>query len=977
MLSKYMQAPYIDTLFGLATPALIISVVYLSLLSVFLLVARKNGTIKIEYVKVNELMQGDRNKIIISLVGYGFYIFSCIYLPEFLGEDNIILSISETYLRFETLVFVLIFMFLGTALLNNTNRETHITTSNGILRILIWLSLGTGILDGQLDYTYWKNFVIIICSWGINVLFFLVKIVPVQGNTYNPERFDLIPYGAVNSPNDLFPSHKNQAEAIAEIISTSSSEPFSICLSGEWGTGKTSVINGAISLLQNNDNAPYDVIHINALELDNKKTVLTYLLTKIRENLKARGVYVGINSEYKEFVSSFTGSLTSEAMGTLLQSQLSNDEDYRAQKKNLEEIFELVYRNGKLVVIVDDIERCDKNTAREYLFLIKEVATMKGCVSVFVTDYNMLNGIVSNDGTTTSSPDFLNKFFNYKIDLLEEQPSDILAFYDGYFNQNDPSFWAIYKLICKSPSTWYKEAIAGLRANLQELEDDEKRCHYSQEDRKIKAHQVQQQKDCLMLFTRLLKNPRNVAKFYNVFRNHVRTCGKSLVLSSNSNEVTKYISSRNIGQVLYLLSFMEVFLPNEHKQLKKHGSQYIDPPLYGAITIEDLNKRLVVELAQGLIFGGYFKYGRVDGYIKADIRKFIKHYLAGNTNLHQLLNPFTSQEEEYLSAISQNDRPFIETHWLEMMMMVLQSVPSKENGITNNWRNDKFRFLLDFAASQAKSGNWTSDNLFSVFDSKLHSERYWAEGTGLMQIFLEHLENHPVYARPSKEKKEDFHEFISRYAYTRFGTVHKLMYYLIPLNVDTDQLKNIHENLLNSNNTLSQNIQRFLKKAATIIPEYSCSSEDWYINLVELTDKINALLVSQGIDKYSDVKHDVAHMMDTLKEFQCLEKVTAWIGEKNTVTGLPAITDHLDNLDAYIDYFERALTDQSSNAEEENELRRSFTNFFMNLQQCEGITLTKKQSDRLHRLIEKFVEEFYVSSLPYRRTLLNIPEKKP
>ena len=232
MLSKYMQAPYIDTLFGLATPALIISVVYLSLLSVFLLIARKKGTIKIEYVKVNELMQGDRNKMIISLIGYGFYIFSCIYLPEFLGEDNIILSISETYLRFETLVFVLIFMFLGTALLNNTNRETHITTSNGILRILICLSLVTGILDGQLDYTYWKNIVIIICSWGINVLFFLVKIVPVQGNTYNPERFDLIPYGAVNSPNDLFPSHKNQAEAIAEIISTSSSEPFSICLSG-------------------------------------------------------------------------------------------------------------------------------------------------------------------------------------------------------------------------------------------------------------------------------------------------------------------------------------------------------------------------------------------------------------------------------------------------------------------------------------------------------------------------------------------------------------------------------------------------------------------------------------------------------------------------------------------------------------------------------------------------------------------------
>ena len=136
MLSKYMQAPYIDTLFGLATPALIISVAYLFLLSVFLLIAQKKGTIKIEHIKVNELMLGDRNKMIVSLVGYVIYIFSCIYLPEFLGEGNIILSISETYLRFETLVFVLIFMFFGTALLNNTNRETHIKTSNSILRIL-------------------------------------------------------------------------------------------------------------------------------------------------------------------------------------------------------------------------------------------------------------------------------------------------------------------------------------------------------------------------------------------------------------------------------------------------------------------------------------------------------------------------------------------------------------------------------------------------------------------------------------------------------------------------------------------------------------------------------------------------------------------------------------------------------------------------------------------------------------------------
>ena len=670
MLIKYIQAPYIDTLFGLATPALILSVVYLLVLSVFLVVAHKREILKVELVDMSSLMQGDRNRIIVSLVGYGAFILSCIFLPTFLGEENIILDISETYLKFETLTFVLLFVFFCTAFINNTNRETHIKASNSILHYLIWVSLGTGILSGQLDYTYWKNIVVIFCAWGVNALFFLIDISSVQEDTDNPARFDLVPYGAVKSSIELFPFHKKQAETIVDIISRSSQDPFSICLSGGWGTGKTSVINGVIELLKPTKDRPYDFIYINALELDDKKTVLAYLMTQIREKLKSRGVYVGINSEYKEFVSTFAGSLTSDAIGNFLQNRLSSDDDYRAQKLNLEEVLERTYKNGKLIVVVDDIERCDRSTAREYLFLIKEVATMRSCVSVFVTDYDMLNRIVS-DKKVSKSSDFLNKFFNYKIDLVDEAPEDILAFYDGYFNQKDSAFWSIYRVICKSPGTWYNDAIAGLTTDLRKLEDDESHYRQNSEDQKILAQKVRDQKDCLSLFVQLMQNPRNVAKFYNVFRNHALNCCKNLHLSSNSDKVSKYISSRNIGQVLYLLSFMEVFLPFEYERLKKHGPRFIDPLLYGINTSKNVNKRLVVELAQGLVFGGYFEFGKLDGYIKEDTKKFIMNFLSGNTELYQLVNPFTSQEEEWLNAISKPDDQIIRNHWREMVIMVL------------------------------------------------------------------------------------------------------------------------------------------------------------------------------------------------------------------------------------------------------------------------------------------------------------------
>lgn len=976
MLGQYIQAPYINTIFGLATPALIISVVYLFVLASLLIFAKKKGALKIELGKFHKLMKGNKNKIIISMIGYVVFIFSCINLPEFLGEENIIIKISETYLKFETLVFILLFVFLCTAFLNNTNRETHIKAANCIFRYLIWISLGTGILFGQIEYTYWKNVVVIVCAWVLNGMFFFIDISSIQDTVDNLAKFDLIPYGAVKSTDALFPSHKKQAEDIVNIISNSSANPFSICLSGEWGTGKTSVINGVAEMLKETEDNPYDIIYINALEIDNKKTLLAYLMAQIREKLKSRGVYVGINSEYKEFAASFAGTMTSSAIGTFLQKKLANNDDYREQKAALEKVLERTYQNGKLVVIVDDIERCNRKTARECLFLIKEVATMRSCVSLFVTDYDMLNKLVSNGKASNSTHDFLNKFFNYKIDLREEDPKDILTYYDGFFNQKDPAFWSIYSVICKSPGTWYNEAVAGLTAKLKELEDNSNHYLFEEDKQKQLEIKIQQQKECLSLYTHLMQNPRNVAKFYNVFRNYALYCEKQLHLCSNNDDVSKYIDSRNIGQVLYLISFIEVFLPAEYKQLKRMGAHYLDYPLEAINSISNTNRRLLIEFTHGLIFGAYFEFKELGGYIKEDIWKFVEHFLSRDTELYQLINSFTSQEEKWMNAIDASNYQLIEENWDEIVLAVLQKVPNRETGITNAWRNKRFLFLLEFAEEQIKTGNWPSDKLFSLFDSELHIERSWALGTGLMQTFWKHIEKSMTHKRPSKERANDFCVFVSHYAYARASTLYKLAHYLIPSNsaVKTD---NIQEYLLNSNNPFSENLVEFLKKIGDAIPDFSFSSEGWYSNLLELTNKIKEYLVSQGIADYSDMSEDILHMLDTAEEFRCLEKIVSWVGvEGETDSRVAVLEDNIDNIDVLIDFFDKGFNELPSDIREQRELEKKFTNLFKRLQQAEGLTLTKEQLRHLHQLVEKFVELFGISSLPYRKTLLNISVKE-
>ena len=62
MLDRYIQVPYIKTIFGLATPALIISVIYLLTLIGFLYLAKKKDLVRIGITDVSKLMQGDKTK---------------------------------------------------------------------------------------------------------------------------------------------------------------------------------------------------------------------------------------------------------------------------------------------------------------------------------------------------------------------------------------------------------------------------------------------------------------------------------------------------------------------------------------------------------------------------------------------------------------------------------------------------------------------------------------------------------------------------------------------------------------------------------------------------------------------------------------------------------------------------------------------------------------------------------------------------
>ena len=422
---------------------------------------------------------------------------------------------------------------------------------------------------------------------------------------------------------------------------------------------------------------------------------------------------------------------------------------------------------------------------------------------------------------------------------------------------------------------------------------------------------------------------------------------------------------------------MEVCLPDEYEQLKKRGAQYIECPLYGINTVKNANRRLLIELSQGLIFGEYFEFEKPNGYIKEDIRRFIENFLSRKVELHELIDPFTSNEQKWINAINERNYQMIENYWEEMILMVFQKVPNEKSNINNAWRNEKFLFLLEFAEEQVKTCIWKSDKLFSIFDSDLNTERYWSLGKGLMQTFWDHLHKSSVYTKPSNDSVNKFNTFISHYAYTRVSTIYKLAHYLIPLNNDAAKTDNIQEYMLDSNRTFINNISRFLNKFEEIIPDFSYTGKKWFERFKELANTVNDYIISKGIANYSDIKNDIENMFDSLEELKSLENIIKWVGLDRTDISKDTVFQVISgDVDEMIEYFNKQFGEESSQTDTQRDIEREFSNFFIKLRDAEGISLTKDQLQSLHSLVEKFVEQFAISSLPYRRTLLSIPEKE-
>ena len=188
-----------------------------------------------------------------------------------------------------------------------------------------------------------------------------------------------------------------------------SNTPITIALQGEWGSGKTSLMNSLKRNLSDIDNSKYHSIWLNTWEyalMKNAQSTLIDIITGlIQETSKIANIdetttkklvgkiWSGIKDTSKVVAKNALESTLAGA-GTVIDSFSSEGKSTIGEvRTDLEKIIEdCIQKDDKIgfIFFIDDLDRIDPPIAVQLLELLKNIFTLKNCIFVLAIDYDVV-----------------------------------------------------------------------------------------------------------------------------------------------------------------------------------------------------------------------------------------------------------------------------------------------------------------------------------------------------------------------------------------------------------------------------------------------------------------------------------------------------------------------------------------------------------------------------------------------------------
>ena len=222
---------------------------------------------------------------------------------------------------------------------------------------------------------------------------------------YNPEN---------KEHNDLLNFEPFAQRMVNEAMNISSLESVVFGINGEWGEGKTSMIN---LIHQKLEAEKYTVVKFHPWKTNSGKAVTQLFFDVLKEGLE--GKIAGINWEINRYAEALL-NLDQSGFGKTLWQLFFPSDSVENQKEKLAKSMQLLDKN--LIVIVDDLDRLAKNEISDVLKLMRDTANFPNLVFIAAYDRKYLNEAIRSEISLYKAENYMDKIVLWEAQIYKPQP---------------------------------------------------------------------------------------------------------------------------------------------------------------------------------------------------------------------------------------------------------------------------------------------------------------------------------------------------------------------------------------------------------------------------------------------------------------------------------------------------------------------------------------------------------------------------
>lgn len=219
---------------------------------------------------------------------------------------------------------------------------------------------------------------------------------------------------------------------------------LSISLDASWGSGKSYLLNMWKNWLISEENKEknYGVVYYNAWENDDCENAfipLVYEIQNINFYKENDELFKKFETKSKVFLKScaiallkdgikkFIGEETADLIGSVIDDVAKEKvsdffgkyKEYLDEKENFKQaLLDLTPEEGKLIIFIDELDRCRPTFAVETLEIIKHYFNIPNIVFIFAIDIEQLSHSISTMyGQNMDSASYLRRFFDFNVNI--------------------------------------------------------------------------------------------------------------------------------------------------------------------------------------------------------------------------------------------------------------------------------------------------------------------------------------------------------------------------------------------------------------------------------------------------------------------------------------------------------------------------------------------------------------------------------